>query len=93
MVSTSVELPDNLLACHAVILRQAETIERLDRDLASLKRQLFGLRRERFEASRATDPAGQGAAMAGSGMDGGMVEAAALECGPTASELLAAAAA
>ena len=100
MVSTPVELPDTLSACHAVILRQAETIEqlearieRLDRDLASLKRQLFGSRRERFEASRAEDPAGQGAAVAGSGMDGGMVEAPALECGPTASELLAAAAA
>jgi hypothetical protein len=91
MVFTPVELPDNLSACHAVILRQAETIERLDRDLASLKRQLFGSRRERFEASSAEDPVGQGAAVAGSGMDGGMVEAPALECGPTASELLAAA--
>lgn len=49
MVSTPVELPDNLPACHAIILRQAEAIgqleariEQLNRDLASLKRQLFG---------------------------------------------------
>ena len=56
MVSTPVELPDNLPACHAIILRQAEAIEQLEarieqlnRDLASLKRQLFGSRRERFE--------------------------------------------
>lgn len=50
-----VELPDNVPACHAVILRQAEVIaeltariERLNRDLAALRRQLFGSRRERF---------------------------------------------
>jgi hypothetical protein len=74
MVSTPVELPDNLPACHAVILRQAETIEqlegrieRLDRDLASLKRQLFGSRRERFEAGVPEDPAGKHAVVETSG--------------------------
>ena len=55
MASRRVELPDNLPACHAVILRQAETIERLEhkidqlnRDVATLKRALYGSRRERF---------------------------------------------
>jgi transposase len=100
MVSTPVELPDNLPACHAAILRQAETIEqlearieRLNRDLASLKRQLFGSRRERFEAGSAEDPAGKNAAVEASGMDSGMIEGGGMEDGPTASELLAAAAA
>jgi transposase len=100
MVSTPVELPDNLPACHAVILRQAETIEqleahieRLDRDLASLKRQLFGSRRERFEGGVPEDPAGKHAAVEASAMDGGMVEGRGMEGGPTVSELLAAAAA
>ena len=82
MVSMPVELPDNLPACHAVILRQAErslsdskhAVERLNRDLASLKRQLFGSRRERFEAGSGEDPAGQDAGVEASGMDGGMVE-------------------
>ena len=55
MASRRVELPDNLPACHAVIIRQAETIERLElrveqlcRDVATLKRELYGSRRERF---------------------------------------------
>ena len=70
-VSLPVELPDNLPACHAIILRQAEVIEsltarveelltgmeRLSRDLATLKRQLFGSRRERFVADRGEAPA------------------------------------
>jgi transposase len=69
-VSPRVELPDNLPACHAVILRQAERIdqliarvdeqaariERLNRDLATVKRQLFGSRRERFITNREEDP-------------------------------------
>ncbi len=62
MVSTPVELPDNLPACHAIILRQAEAIEQLEarieqlnRDLASLKRQLFGSRRERFKPGHGED--------------------------------------
>jgi transposase len=95
MVSTPVELPDNLPACHAIILRQAEVIEqlesrieRLGRDLASLKRQLFGSRRERFEGGVPECPAGKHAAVDVSGMHGD-----AMEGGPTASELLAAAAA
>lgn len=53
--STPVELPDNLPASHAVILRQAEIIERhetridrLSRDLTTLKRELYGSSRERF---------------------------------------------
>ncbi len=68
-VSLPVELPDNLPACHAIILRQAEVIEsltaqveelltgmeRLNRDLATVKRQLFGSRRERFVADRGDD--------------------------------------
>jgi len=65
-VSLPVELPDNLPACHAVILRQAEVIEelfarieRLNRDLAALKRQLFGSRRERFVADSGEDRAGE----------------------------------
>jgi transposase len=56
-VSISVELPDNLPACHALLRGQAEVIEellaridRLNRDLSALKRQVFGLRRERFVA-------------------------------------------
>ena len=100
MGSMPVELPDNIPACHAVILRQAATIERLEarveqleRDLASLKRQLFGSRRERFEAGSGADPAGEDAAVEASAMDGGMVEGRGLEGGPTASELPAAAAA
>ena len=55
MVSRRIELPDNLPACHAVIIRQAETIERLElridqlnRDVTTLKRKLYGSRRERF---------------------------------------------
>jgi len=63
-VSLPVELPDNLPACHAIILRQAQVIdellariERLDRDLATLKRQLFGSRRERFVADCGEDRA------------------------------------
>ena len=65
MASVPVELPDSLPACHAVIRRQAEIInkltalveeqaariDRLNRDLAAVKRQLFGSRRERFVAS------------------------------------------
>ena len=100
MVSTPVELPDNLPACHAIILRQAEAIEQLEarieqlnRDLASLKRQLFGSRRERFEAGSGEDPAGQGAAVEASAMDRGMAQGLGLEGRPTASELLAARAA
>ena len=69
-VSIPVELPDNLPACHAVILRQAEVIvqlegriERLDRDLASLKRQLFGSRRERFVADSGEDQVGEDVAI------------------------------
>ena len=99
-VSIPVELPDNLPACHAIILRQAEVIEQLEarieqlnRDLASLKRQLFGSRRERFEAGVPEDPAGKNAAVEASGMDSGMAQGRAMEGGPTASELLAAAAA
>lgn len=71
--SLPVELPDNLPACHALILRQAEVIaqltaqveeqaaqiERLNRDLATLKRQLFGSRRERFVADRGKDEAAE----------------------------------
>jgi len=64
MASPPVELPDNLSACHTLILRQAVTIEqlgvrieRLNRDLATLKRQLFGTRRERFLAA-APEPGG-----------------------------------
>ena len=100
MVSTPVELPDNLPACHAIILRQAEAIEQLEarieqlnRDLASLKRQLFGSRRERFEAGSGEDRAGQGAALEASVMESGMAQGLGLEGGPTASELLALAAA
>lgn len=96
MVSTPVELPDNLPACHAIILRQAEAIERLEarieqlnRDLASLKRQLFGSRRERFEPGHGEDAAGQAAAEA-SAMNRGMLV---MEGRPSASELLAATAA
>lgn len=70
-VSLPVELPDNLSACHAIILRQAEVIEelfarieRLNRDLATLKRQLFGSRRERFVAGSGEDRAGEDVAVA-----------------------------
>ena len=100
MVSTPVELPDNLPACHAIILRQAEAIgqleariEQLNRDLASLKRQLFGSRRERFEAGSGEDRAGQGTAAEASARESGMAQGLALEGGPTASESLAVAAA
>ncbi|MFH1266211.1 MAG: IS66 family transposase [Planctomycetota bacterium] len=69
-VSLPVELPDNLPACHAVILRQAELIEelfarieRLNRDLAAVKRQLFGSRRERFVADSGEDQAGEDVAV------------------------------
>src|ERR1700681_3741722 len=100
MVSTPVELPDNLPACHAIILRQAEAIEqlearieRLNRDLASLKRQLFGSRRERFEAGSGEDPADQGAAAEASARDRGLAPGLALEGELTASEWLAATAA
>ena len=69
-VSPSVELPDNLPACHAIIRRQAEVIEelfaridRLNRDLAAVKRELFGSRRERFMGSSGEDPAGEQAAV------------------------------
>ena len=92
MVLTPVELPGDLPACHAVILRQAERIEQLEarieqlqRDLASLKRQLFGSRRERFEAGGGQEPAGQVAAVEASKMDGGMVEGHAREGDPAAS--------
>lgn len=75
--SLPVELPDNLPACHAVILRQAgviealtarveellATVDRLHRDLATLKRQLFGSRRERFVADRPEDRAEEGVAV------------------------------
>ena len=98
MVSTPVELPDNLPACHAIILRQAELIEqlearieRLNRDLATLKRQLFGSRRERFEAGIPEGPAGNIAALETAGMEGGVVEGLAREGELTASEPLAAA--
>lgn len=57
MASRRVELPDHLPACHAVIIRQAETIERLElrvdqlsRDVTTLQRELYGSRRERFVA-------------------------------------------
>jgi len=100
MVSTPVELPDNLSACHAIIVRQAEAIEQLEarieqlnRDLASLKRQLFGSRRERFEPGSGEDRAGQGTAVEASARDSGMAQGLGLEGGPTASELLAATAA
>jgi transposase len=100
MVSTPVELPDNLPACHAIILRQAEAIgqleariEQLNRDLASLKRQLFGSRRERFEPGSGEDRAGQGTAVEASARESGMAQGLGLEGGPTASELLAATAA
>lgn len=100
MVSTPVELPDNLPACHAIILRQAEAIgqleariEQLNRDLASLKRQLFGSRRERFKAGNGEDRAGQGTAGEASAMDRGMAQGLGMEGRPTASELLAATAA
>jgi len=96
MVSKPVELPDNLPACHAIILRQAEVIEqlearieRLSRDLAALKRQLFGSRRERFEADLPEHPAPQNAAVEASGVEGGIVEGLAGEGEPTAGELLA----
>ncbi len=71
MASRRVELPDNLPACHAVIIRQAETIERLElridqlsRDVTTLKRELYGSRRERFvsptqdDSPQTTPPAG-----------------------------------
>ena len=72
-VSLPVELPDNLPACHAIILRQAEVIDeltarveeqaaridRLNRDLAAVKRQLFGSRRERFVAGSGEGQAGE----------------------------------
>lgn len=71
MASYRVELPDNLPACHAVIIRQAETIERLElridqlsRDVTTLKRELYGSRRERFvsptqeDSPPTTPPAG-----------------------------------
>jgi hypothetical protein len=88
MASIPVELPDNLPACHAVILRQAEVIEsltaqveelfanteRLDRDLAVLKRQLFGSRRERFEASVPEQLEAQDAGLEASGTEDGLVE-------------------
>lgn len=55
MASRRVELPDDLATCHAVIIRQADTIERLElrvdqlsRDVTTLKRELYGSRRERF---------------------------------------------
>lgn len=64
--SIPVELPDNVPACHAVILRQAEVIaeltariERLNRDLAALRRQLFGSRRERFVGGVGEDQGGE----------------------------------
>jgi transposase len=72
MASHRVELPDNLPACHAVIIRQAETIERLElridqlsRDVTTLKRELYGSRRERFlspaqeDSPPTTPPAGK----------------------------------
>ena len=64
--SIPVELPDNVPACHAVILRQAEVIaeltariERLNRDLAALRRQLFGSRRERFVSGGGEEQGGE----------------------------------
>jgi transposase len=71
MVKRPVELPDNLPACHAVILQQAERIEELEarvdqllarvdelvREVAGLKRQLYGSRRERFVPERADQDA------------------------------------
>lgn len=69
-VSLPVELPDNLPACHALIRRQAEIleeftaqIERMNRDLATLKRQLFGSRRERFVVGGEADPVEEAAAV------------------------------
>jgi hypothetical protein len=57
-VSIPVELPDNLPACHAIILRQAEVIvqlearlDRFNRDLTALKRQLFGSRPSQIRAA------------------------------------------
>jgi len=98
MVSTPVELPGDLPACHALILRQADVIERLEarierlnRDLASLKRQLFGSRRERFEAGSGGEPTGPIAAMETAGIEGGMIDGLPGEGEPTARGLLAAA--
>ena len=96
MVSISVELPDNLPACHAIILRQAETIEsltarveellatteRLNRDLATLKRQLFGSRRERFEAGVPEESE----TLEASGIEGSLVEGPATDSEPVAGE-------
>ena len=69
-VSIPVELPDNLPACHAIILRQAEVIgqleaqlDRFNRDLTALKRQLFGSRRERFVAGSGEDQVGEDVAV------------------------------
>jgi transposase len=98
MASIPVELPDNLPACHAVILRQAEVIEsltaqveelfanteRLDRDLAVLKRQLFGSRRERFEASVPEQLEAQDAGLEASGTEDGLVEDPATSSEPDA---------
>jgi hypothetical protein len=100
MVSMPVELPDNLPACHAIILRQAETIEsltarveellanveRLNRDLAVLKRQLFGSRRERFEASVPEEPEAQDAGLEASETEDLLVEEPATDSEPVAGE-------
>jgi hypothetical protein len=100
-VSLPVELPDNLPACHAIILRQAEVIEsltarveelltgmeRLSRDLATLKRQLFGSRRERFVADRGEAPAEEEVAVEQRGFPPELpVRAAADVQGPTATD-------
>ena len=93
MVSIPVELPDNLPACHAVIVRQAEAIEKfearivdLNRDLATLKRQLFGSRRERFEAGVPEEPEAQDAGLEASGTEDGLVEDPATSSEPDAGE-------
>jgi transposase len=66
MPKRTVELPNNLPDCHALILRQAGRIEELEArvdeltaridelmaETASLKRQLYGSRRERFVPQR-----------------------------------------
>jgi transposase len=92
--SLSVELPDNLPACHAIIRRQAEVIEeltarvdRLNRDLAALKRQLFGSRRERFVADSGEDQAGEPGTVKQDGPEGDLpaeeLPARTLESKPT----------
>ena len=69
MPKRTVELPDNLPDCHALILQQADRIEELESqvdeltarvnelmsEVASLRREMYGSRRERFIPERPDD--------------------------------------